>query len=128
MGVILVVEDRPDTRNMIVFALKKAGYPTLEANDGEQALKIINEKNVDVVISDILMPKIDGKELLKAIRSDKNNDKVKVIMLTASKVSDEEQKEYLKMGANGFLLKPIQIAELRAELKKHIKYFRFPSC
>jgi len=118
---ILIAEDRPDTRHMLLFALKKSGYSIIEAEDGEQVLKIVKEKNIDVIILDILMPKLDGKEVLKKIRSDKVNDKIKIIMLTASKVTDEEQKEYLKMGANGFLFKPINIKILREEIVRVTK-------
>jgi len=106
---------------MLLFALKKSGYSIIEAEDGEQVLKIVKEKNIDVIILDILMPKLDGKEVLKKIRSDKVNDKIKIIMLTASKVTDEEQKEYLKMGANGFLFKPINIKILREEIVRVTK-------
>jgi two-component system chemotaxis response regulator CheY len=117
---ILIVEDRPDTRMMLKTMLVHANYPVLEAGDGEEALKIIQGSNVSLILTDIKMPKMDGFELLKAIRKDPNNKRIKVVILTASKVTEAEQKAYFKAGANGFLLKPFHIDELKAEIKKLI--------
>jgi DNA-binding response OmpR family regulator len=118
---ILIVEDRPDTRNMIRMALEQNDYVILEAEDGNEALKKIKTKNFDLVILDILLPKKDGTEVLKEIRKDKKNKDLKVIMLTASKTSNETIKEYKKMGANSFLLKPISISELKKEIQKQLR-------
>jgi DNA-binding response OmpR family regulator len=115
---ILIVEDRTDTKNMIAFALKKSGYIVLDVDDGEKAVELINAKNIDVVLLDILLPKLSGKMVLKKIREDKKNDKIKVIMITAKKIIDSEIKEYKKIGANGFLLKPFKIDELKMEIDK----------
>ena len=63
--------------------MEKIGYQVLEAEDGEQGLALVQSKNVDLVISDICMPKMDGMSLLKAIRSDPKSKNIKVVMLTA---------------------------------------------
>jgi CheY-like chemotaxis protein len=117
---VLIVDDRADSRIMMKFALEKVGYPVLEAEDGEKALKMVQTQNIDLVLTDIRMPKMDGLELLKAIRKDKKNKHIKVLMITASKVGDVDQKEYFDAGADGFLHKPIQIDELREAIKKQI--------
>jgi DNA-binding response OmpR family regulator len=118
---ILIVEDRPDTRNMIRLALEKSGYVVMEAGDGDEALKKIKKNNLDLVILDILLPKKDGSDVLKEIRADKENKKLKIIMLTAIKTTKNIIAEYKKEGANGFLLKPIGIAEIRKEVAKQLK-------
>lgn len=117
---ILIVEDRADSRRMMKTALENVGYAVLEAEDGEEGLKMVQTKNIDLVLTDIRMPKMDGLELLKAIRKDKKNKHIKVVMITASKVGNIDKKEYFNAGAEGFLNKPIQIDELREAIKKQI--------
>lgn len=116
--IILVVEDRADTRNMISFALKKEGYSVMEAEDGKMALELINTKNIDLILLDLLMPKVSGEEVLKQLRAKKENNKIKVIILTASKVSDSMVASFKKIGANEFLLKPINVGSLMDTIKK----------
>jgi len=102
------------------MALEKRGYQVLEAEDGEKGFELVQSKNIDLVISDIRMPKMDGMQLLKAIRSNPKIKDLKVVILTASKASSGERKNYYDAGADGFLMKPISIAELRAEVEKQI--------
>jgi len=76
-----------------------------EAEDGEKALQILNSNNIDIVLLDIKMPKMDGIEVLKQIR--KNNKNINVIMLTTSDM-DDDIKETYKEKANGYIIKPIK--------------------
>lgn len=115
---ILIAEDRPDTRNMISFALKKEGYLVLEAEDGKQAVEMVDTKNIDMVLLDLMLPKLSGEEVLKHIRSKKENNKIKVLIITASKVSETEMESFKKKGADGVLLKPINIKDILNQIKK----------
>lgn len=114
---ILIVEDRPDTKNMISFALKKEGYTVLEADDGQRAVKMIDTKNIDLVLLDLILPRLSGEEVLKHIRSDKKNDKIKVLIITASKVSESDIAKFAKLGSDGFLLKPINVKNILEQIK-----------
>lgn len=118
MKTILVVDDREDTLGLMKSALEKSGYPAIGVESGKEALEIIKEKNIALVISDIRMPVMDGMQLLKAIRKNPETKTLKVLMMTASKTSKEDQKEFMDAGADGFLLKPVTIDELRQEIKK----------
>ncbi len=118
---ILIVEDRPDTRNMMSFALKKEGYNIIEAEDGQSAVKKINAHSVDLVLLDLMLPEISGKDVLKHIRAKKDNDHIKVIIFTASKLSASDMADFKKNGANGFLLKPVNLKEVSTYLKKLLK-------
>jgi len=115
---ILIVEDRLDTLNMMSFALKQEGYPIFQAEDGKKAIKLIDTKNIDLVLLDLMLPKLSGEEVLEQIRADKKNDKVKVIIITASKVSAVEMKSFKKKGANGVLLKPLNVKDIVKQIKK----------
>lgn len=118
---VLVVEDRIDTRAMIAEALERSGYSVFHAEDGEQAMELIQKKNIDIVLLDIFLPKKDGKQVLEEIRADKSNDKTKVVIMTASKTNDVTIEYYKKIGANGFIAKPLHIDELRELLKRVAK-------
>jgi len=118
---ILVVEDRPDTRNTLELLFKKLGYVILSAQDGEKALKMIEtHPRINLVITDIKMPKMRGIELLKIIRSKKKYDKVKVILITALRIGSDELSELKKIGANEVILKPFDIDDLKKEVEKQI--------
>ena len=67
------------------------------------------------------MPKKDGKEVLKEIRANKKHDNVKIVMITASKATNSTIQAYKKLGANGFLLKPLKIQEIRDEIARLLK-------
>ncbi|PIN74264.1 response regulator [Candidatus Woesearchaeota archaeon CG10_big_fil_rev_8_21_14_0_10_45_16] len=121
MTTVLVVEDRSDTRNMVVEALRKSGYAVLEAEDGEKALEIVGSKNVDCILLDILLPKKDGGQVLTAVRANKKNDHIKIVMITAAKATPATIRLYKKNGANGFLLKPLQVKEIRDEIGRVLK-------
>jgi len=102
------------------MSLEDGGYQVLEAEDGEKAFELVQNNKLDLIISDIRMPKMDGMQLLKAVRSDPKTKDIKMVMLTASKALAGERKNYYDAGADGFLLKPINITELRAEVEKQI--------
>ncbi len=118
--IILIVEDRTDSREMIKIALENAGYQTLEASGGEEALGVLKTKSVDLLITDIRMPKMNGMELLKAVRAEQKNKKLKIVMLTASKTANDEKKVFLDAGADDFLMKPIDVIRLREVVKRII--------
>ncbi len=113
MSRILVVDDEPSIVDVLTYNLTKAGYQTLVARDGEQALKLARAEHPDLVILDLMLPGIDGLEVCRAIR--KEND-LPIIMLTAK---DEEIDRVvgLEIGADDYVVKPFSVRELMARVK-----------
>ncbi|UII20822.1 response regulator [Fulvivirga ligni] len=110
MHTILVVDDFASIRKVIADTLKKYGFETLEAGDGEEALEILRETHtkIDLVLTDYNMPYMDGFGLLKAIKGDENLQKYPVVLLTSEKANDKKllAKE---AGLNAWIEKPYKI-------------------
>jgi len=113
---ILIVEDEPEIRKMICFALKNASYETSEAENSEQAQLLLMDKRPDLIIVDWMLPDISGIKLIRKIRQREINQQIPIIMLTAR--SEEEDKvSGLDAGADDYMTKPVSIRELLARIK-----------
>ncbi len=112
---ILIVDDSESVRNIFSMSLQITGNTIREAADGEEAYKIIRETDVDLVITDIAMPKMSGTELLKKIRTELRNPTLPVIICTAERKADAKQ--LLQSGANDVLEKPIIPSKLLKKVK-----------
>ena len=119
---ILVADDNSDMRDY-VSRLLRGCYDLALAEDGDQALKFARENRPDIILSDVMMPRMDGFELLKAIRADANLKTVPVILLSA-RAGDEARVEGIEHGADDYLVKPFTGRELLARLETHIKLAR----
>ena len=109
--VILVVEDDPKSLKLTRDVLQASGYTTIEAIDGEQGVELAKAKKPDLILMDILMPKMDGYAACHAIKKDKATRKIPVVMLTA--MGYELNKELAKrLGAGGYITKPFSRQEL----------------
>jgi len=118
VGTVLVVEDEAAARKQMAQALTRQNHIVLQAKDGEEALKTLAENDVDVVVTDIRMPNMDGMELLDALR--KKDPTLQVLMVTAyGDVSTAV--EAMKKGAYDFLEKPISMIRLRELVKKAVE-------
>lgn len=114
---ILVVDDEQSIVNIIAYNLKKEGYEVVCAEDGEMALEVFEKENPDLVILDIMMPKIDGYGVCKKIRE---KSPIPIIMLTAR--ADEVDKVLgLEIGADDYVTKPFSNRELLARVKAHLR-------
>ncbi len=105
-GVILLADDKKEFRDIYGDRLRFAGYDVLEAEDGAQALKILGEKKPDLIISDINMPKMDGYDLITAI---KINDTIKNTPIIVMSVFDQSEhfKKAMELGAADYLVKGV---------------------
>jgi len=113
---ILIVEDEPEIRKMVCFALKNASYETSEAENSEQALRLLVDKRPDLIIVDWMLPDISGIKLIRKIRQREIHQQTPIIMLTAR--SEEEDKvSGLDAGADDYMTKPVSIRELLARIK-----------
>ncbi len=114
---ILVVEDEPDLSLVIVERLKSAGYDVYSATNGKVALEQIKTNKPDLIISDVLMPELDGFGLFKALQQNPATAKIPVIILTArGKMSDT----FTSIGVADFLAKPFDAQTLLATVAKHL--------
>ena len=115
LGEVLVVDDNPDMRAYLTRLLSPA-WDVRTTADGREALKAVAQRRPDVVLTDVMMPRMDGFDLLRALRSDAATRAVPVIMLTA-RAGQEASVEGLEAGADDYLAKPFQAAELLARVR-----------
>ena len=111
MATILIAEDNPVNQRMLTFILKKEGHTIITAGHGIEALDRLAETTIDVVITDIGMPEMDGITLLKQMRADASYEKLPVIVITASG-EDVDYATARKAGANDLLTKPVSSRQL----------------
>ena len=115
---VLIVEDEKNIVDIIRFNLQREGYNTLEAYDGEAGLAAAEQNNPDLVLLDVMMPKMSGFEVCKALR--KNGSNVPVIILTARE-EEEDKILGLEIGADDYITKPFSMRELLARVKANIR-------
>ncbi len=111
---VLVAEDEKNIRNLIGIKLKNAGYNVIFAKDGQEALNAVYENHVDIMIVDVMMPIMNGYELVKNLRQDKI--KTPVIMCTAKGTIDDKAEGY-NVGVDDYMVKPIDFDELLMRIK-----------
>ena len=113
---ILVVEDEPDIRKLVNYNLVQERYKVLEAEDGEQALKIVQRDKPNLVILDLMLPGLSGLEVCKLLRERSETAKLPILMLTA-KAGEADRVLGLEMGADDYLAKPFSPRELVARVR-----------
>ncbi|MCX6784595.1 MAG: response regulator [Candidatus Komeilibacteria bacterium] len=115
---ILLVEDEEMLANMYEIKFKKDGYQLLKALDGEAGLALAKEKNPNIILLDVIMPKMDGFSVLRQLRADEKTKNIPVILLT-NLGQDEDIKKGQELGANGYLVKAnLTPAEVVAKVKE----------
>src|SRR6266446_6598139 len=110
---ILVVDDEDAVQKLLTYPLERDGYRVVQARDGEEALARFDAENVDLVVLDVMLPKLDGLEVCKRLRA---RSTVPIIMLTAR--DDELDKVVgLELGADDYITKPFSIREFRSRVR-----------
>ncbi|UZE94957.1 response regulator [Alkalimarinus alittae] len=117
MARILAVDDSASMRQMVSYTLKVAGHDVVEAADGQQALELAKGTQVDLVLSDVNMPVMDGLTLVKELRALPEYKFTPILMLTTESTLDKKM-EGKKAGATGWLVKPFNPDQLLATIKK----------
>jgi len=113
---ILIVEDEKEIRDLLVHYLRREGFRPLVARDGEEGLSMARSEKPDLILLDILLPKMDGLELLRTIRADREISRTPVAMLTA-KGEETDRIVGLELGADDYIPKPFSPREVVARIK-----------
>jgi DNA-binding response OmpR family regulator len=116
---LLLIEDDEDLLNLMVKLLS-VSYNVYTAMSGKEGLNMLEQENIDLVVSDIMMPEMDGIEFCKAVKTNLNTSHIPIIILTA-KTREEDRVLAYESGANGFITKPFSLSVLHAKIKNLLK-------
>ena len=116
---IMVVDDDPDTVTILARYLQREGFATLEALSGPQCLKLVAEHHVDVILLDLMMPEMDGFEVVRALKNNPATAEIPIIMITA-RDDIESRSEGMRVGVSDFLAKPVFRKQLANRIKAQL--------
>lgn len=118
--IVMAVDDSPSVLQAVKITLKGAGYGVVEAKDGRDALEKMKQTPIDMLITDLNMPNMDGITLIKQVRQDANTKFIPIIMLTTESM-DSKKQEGKAAGATGWIVKPFTPEQLVAVVKKVLR-------
>jgi PAS domain S-box-containing protein len=118
---ILVVDDQIPALQGVSRIIKAAGYESIEASTGEECLKLAAERKPDLVLLDVVLPDIDGREVCRRIKSNPQTSDIYVLLLSSIKIDSENQADGLEHGADGYIARPIPNRELLARIKAMLR-------
>ena len=111
MGRVLVVDDEPDVLLLCRLNLQQRGHELLEASEGGRALELARERHPDAIVLDLMMPGINGYDVLEALQADDATSDIPVLVLTAKSLRADRERSH-GLGASAFLTKPFMPSEL----------------
>jgi DNA-binding response OmpR family regulator len=117
---ILVVDDDQDTVAILAHHLQREGFVPIQANSGAQCLKMVHENEVDVILLDLMMPDMDGFQVVKALRDDPETAEIPIIMITARDDMDARA-EGMRLGVSDFLAKPVFRRQLASRVRAQLE-------
>ena len=117
---ILIIEDEKDIRQLLIYTLQYAGFTVIAGRDGEDAVRLAEEEMPDVILMDVRMPRLDGYEACKLIKTNEKTAHIPVVFLSA-KGQDTEIDKGFEVGASDYLLKPFTPTELIERVKLILK-------
>jgi two-component system alkaline phosphatase synthesis response regulator PhoP len=123
---ILVVEDEPDIRKLVQYNLAQERFKVLEAEDGEQALKLLQHEKPDLLILDLMLPGLSGIELCRILKQTNETARMPILILTA-KAGEADRVVGLEMGADDYLTKPFSPREMIARVKAILRRTQPPA-
>jgi len=113
---ILVADDEEDVRELVTYRLTRSGYRVIGAGDGQEALELAAERTPDLMVLDVMMPKLDGYELTRRVRAETSLRSIPVILLTARSQETDVDRGF-EVGADDYLKKPFNPDELVARVR-----------
>ena len=117
---ILIVDDSESIREVVSFTLENEGFEVLVANDGTDALKFLDGREIDMIITDLHMPEMDGITLIKHVRAMEAYQRIPILFLTTESQTAKKM-EAKEAGATGWIIKPFVPAKLIAALQKVLR-------
>jgi len=117
---ILVVDDEPDIMDIATVRLKHVGYEIIPAVDAEEALAFLQKDTPDLILLDLLLPKMQGDELCKKLKSDDRYKNIPIVLFTASTIRSSLPESIKEMGADDCIVKPFSPEELLEKVKRFI--------
>jgi two-component system cell cycle response regulator DivK len=117
---ILVVDDNSDNRELVVKVLKNRGYEIVEAVDGEDALRKAQDERPGLILMDISLPKMDGYEVIRRLKSQEEYRDIPIVALTAHAMKGDKERA-MNAGCIGYIPKPIDIRELPEQIRFYLK-------
>ena len=115
MARILFIDDEPDIRRLVEYALQARGHEVLLATDGQEGVEQARAQSPDLILSDMVMPEMNGLEVLSALKADPEMKDIPVLIVTAS-AQREEAERAVQAGAAGYLIKPFHIPQLHEQV------------
>lgn len=117
---VLVVDDEPDLVRILQFGLQSAGYVVESAPDGQEGLKKAREIKPDIILLDLMLPKLDGYKVCRLLKFDERYKQIPIIILSA-RTQEGDQALALEMGANRFVTKPYEFSEILGLVEELLK-------
>lgn len=118
-GRILIVEDEPFIAETVRFALEKAGYDCILAADGEEGIHAARRERPELILLDVMLPKLNGLQVCRILKADRNLAAVPVVMVTA-RVQDRDYVQGKEAGASDYVTKPFELDELLTVVERHL--------
>lgn len=115
---ILVIDDEPDILKLAIIRLEACGYEVLLAENGEKALEVLKGTTPDLILLDLLLPKMQGDALCKKLKSDPKTKKIPIVLFTASAV--RVPSKVGEIGADDYIVKPFEPGELLFKIKRFV--------
>ena len=117
---VLIVDDEPDLIHILEFGLKTSGYEVEIAADGQEGLKKARESRPDIILLDLMLPKLDGYKVCRLLKFDERYRQIPIIILSA-RTQEGDQNLAKEMGANLFITKPYEFSEILAHIEALLK-------
>lgn len=117
---ILVVDDEVDLVETVLFSLELEGYEVLVAHNGEEALNLARKEKPDLILLDLMLPKLDGYKVCRLLKFDERYKHIPILMLTA-KTQEKDKETGLETGANEYLTKPFDMDELMKKVRSYLQ-------
>jgi diguanylate cyclase (GGDEF)-like protein len=122
---VLVVDDEPDKRLLLAFAMRNEGYEVYTAEDGAEGLAAVEEHQPDLIVTDVMMPRMDGYEMIRRVRSNPRTRFIPVIIQSAARIQEKDVRLGSEIGALGYLTDPTDLDLLRARARTLLEFKQY---